>query len=104
MRRDRLFAIAMLCVAALCIAACGRSGSGTGNTPSGPKHDDDNVLNLFWWSDFLAPDTITNFEKQTGIKVTISYYDSEEVLETRMLTGKSGFDVVVPAAPYFFQR
>jgi putrescine transport system substrate-binding protein len=52
----------------------------------------------------MAPDTIPNFEKQSGIKVSISYYDSEEILETRMLTGNSGFDVVVPAAPYFFQR
>jgi putrescine transport system substrate-binding protein len=52
----------------------------------------------------MAPDTITKFEKQTGIKVIRSYYDSEETLETRMLTGQSGFDVVVPAAPFFFQR
>jgi putrescine transport system substrate-binding protein len=104
MLRDKLVLVAMLCVAASCIAGCGHPGSGTGNASSSPKRDDERVLNLFWWSDFLAPDTITNFEKQTGIKVTISYYDSEEVLETRMLTGKSGFDVVVPAAPYFFQR
>jgi putrescine transport system substrate-binding protein len=97
-------ALLALCLASSFIVGCGNPHSGAGNVPSAAKDDDNKVLNLFWWSDFLAPDTITQFEKQTGIKVTISYYDSEEVLETRMLTGKSGFDVVVPAAPYFFQR
>lgn len=88
----------------LLLISCGHPHSGTDLVPSAAKHDDDKVLNLFWWSDFLAPDTIANFERQTGVRVSISYYDSEEMLETRMLTGRSGFDVVVPAAPYFFQR
>lgn len=78
------------------------SGTGADQPPQPPANE--KVLNLFWWSDFMAPDTIANFEKQTGIKVNISYYDSEETLETRMLAGQSGFDVVDPAAPYFFQR
>lgn len=104
MSRGKPISIATLSVLALFVVACGHPHSGAEDPVSAANHDDDKVLNLFWWSDFLAPDTITNFEKQTGIKVTISYYDSEEILETRMLTGKSGFDVVVPAAPYFFQR
>lgn len=97
-------AAATFCVFALFISGCGHPHSGAGNSPAASNHDADKVLNIFWWSDFLAPDTIANFEKQTGIKVTISYYDSEEILETRMLTGQSCFDVVVPAAPYFFQQ
>ena len=58
------------------------------------------MLNLYTWPDYLAPDTIATFEKQTGIKVRVSYFDTNEMLEGRMLTGSSGFDVVVPTAPY----
>jgi spermidine/putrescine-binding protein len=83
------------------ISGIDHASNQTSHSVSAP---DQQVLNIFWWSDFMAPDTISNFEKQTGIKVTVSHYDSEETLETRMLTGQSGFDVVDPAAPYFFQR
>ncbi len=96
--------IRLLAIAAFLVSGCHKADPGAANAPSNKKTQDPGVLNLFWWSDFMAPDTIPNFEKQTGIKVSISYYDSEEILETRMLTGNSGFDVVVPAAPYFFQR
>jgi len=95
--------LGLLAIAAFLVSGCHKADPGAA-VPSGKQVQDAGVLNLFWWSDFLAPDTIPNFEKQTGIKVSISYYDSEEILETRMLTGNSGFDVVVPAAPYFFQR
>jgi putrescine transport system substrate-binding protein len=64
---------------------------------------DKGTLNLYIWSDYLGPDTIASFEKLTGIKVRVSYFDTDEALETRMLTGNSGFDVVFPTA-IFFQR
>lgn len=103
MLRGINFATAVLGVSAFLLSGCGSHDSATGKAPPPTERDDDKVLNLFWWSDFLGPNTITDFEKQTGIKVTISYYDSEEILETRMLTGNSGFDVVDPGAPYFYQ-
>jgi len=59
------------------------------------------VLNLYIWSDYLAPTTLSDFEKQTGIKVHVSYFDTNETLETRLLAGNSGFDIVVPTASYF---
>lgn len=59
------------------------------------------VLNLYIWSDYLAPDTLANFEKQYGIKVHSAYYDTNETLETKLLAGNSGFDIVVPSASYF---
>ena len=59
------------------------------------------VLNLYIWSDYLAADTLSNFEKQTGIKVHVAYFDTNETLETRLLAGNSGFDIVVPTASYF---
>jgi putrescine transport system substrate-binding protein len=58
------------------------------------------VLNLYIWSDYMAEDTLANFEKQTGIKVNVAYYDGNEILETKLLSGSSGFDVVVPTASF----
>ena len=59
------------------------------------------VLNLYIWSDYLAPNTLADFEKQTGIKVHAAYFDTNETLETKLLAGSSGYDVVVPTASYF---
>jgi putrescine transport system substrate-binding protein len=98
LRRKRFFT-AMRCVPAICLAAL--SMIGCGHPDSEARNSQ--VLNLYIWSDYLAPDTIATFEKQTGVKVRISYFETNETLESRMLTGNSGFDVVVPTAP-FFQR
>lgn len=58
------------------------------------------VLNLANWADYAAKDTIPNFEKQTGIKVNFDPFDSEETLQTKLLVGKSSFDVVVPSSGF----
>jgi putrescine transport system substrate-binding protein len=100
MLRSKLFAMTMLCLSASSMVGCGRSDSGARATQSDEKSADKKVLNLYIWTDYLAPDTIASFEKQTGIKVRVSYFDTNETLEGRMLTGSSGFDVVVPTAPY----
>ena len=63
----------------------------------------DNVVNVYNWSDYIAEDTIEKFEAATGIKVTYDVFDSNEVLEAKMLTGNSGYDVVVPTSD-FLQR
>ena len=59
------------------------------------------MLNLYIWSDYLAANTLSDFEKQTGIKVHVAYFDTNETLETKLLAGSSGYDVVVPTASYF---
>ena len=61
-------------------------------------------LNVYNWSDYIAPDTIANFEKATGIKVTYDVYDSNETLEAKLLAGHSGYDVVVPSASPYLAR
>ena len=63
----------------------------------------DKVVNIYNWSDYIAEDTIEKFEAATGIKVVYDVYDSNEVLEAKMLTGSSGYDVVVPTSD-FLQR
>lgn len=59
------------------------------------------MLNIYSWSDYIAPDTVANFEKETGIKVRYDTYDSNEVLETKLLTGHTNYDVVVPTDTFF---
>lgn len=63
-----------------------------------PKAEE-KTLSLYIWSDYLAPDTLENFTKETGIAVTTDNFDSSEMLEAKMLAGGSGYDVVVPNGP-----
>ncbi|MGF6127394.1 putrescine transport system substrate-binding protein [Pseudomonas frederiksbergensis] len=56
------------------------------------------VVNLYSWADYVAPETLQRFEKETGIHVRYDTFDSSEVLETKLLTGGSGYDVVVPSS------
>jgi putrescine transport system substrate-binding protein len=60
----------------------------------------DRVLNVYNWSDYIAEDTIAKFEEATGIKVNYDVYDSNEVLEAKMLAGSSGYDIVVPTSDF----
>jgi putrescine transport system substrate-binding protein len=63
------------------------------------------LLNVYNWSDYIAADTVPNFSKETGIKVNYDVYDSNEVLEAKLLAGHSGYDLVVPsAAPYLARQ
>jgi len=55
------------------------------------------VVNFYAWADYLAEATPAEFQKETGIKVRYDTYDSNEILQTKLLTGKSGYDVVVPS-------
>src|ERR1700750_3175931 len=61
------------------------------------------AVNFYNWSNYMAPGVLENFTKETGIKVVYDTFDANETLETRLLAGKSGYDVVVPTA-YFLQR
>ena len=86
-------------LAAAVLAACGgkQDAASTGTAAAG----EEKVLNVYNYSDYIAEDTIPNFEKQTGIRVTYDVYDSDEVLETKLLAGSSGYDVVVPTLNFF---
>jgi putrescine transport system substrate-binding protein len=63
----------------------------------GRRRRADQDVNVYNWSDYIAEDTIPNFEKATGIKVTYDVFDSNEMVETKLLAGSSGYDVVVPS-------
>ncbi|WP_244943741.1 polyamine ABC transporter substrate-binding protein [Vibrio algivorus] len=66
-------------------------------TSSKTYAQDEQVLHVYNWSSYIAPNTISDFEKQTGIKVVYDVFDSNEVLEAKLLAGRSGYDVVVPS-------
>jgi len=61
---------------------------------------DPKVLNIYNWSDYIADDTIKNFEKETGIKVRYDNYDNNEILHAKLVAGKTGYDIVVPGAHF----
>jgi putrescine transport system substrate-binding protein len=63
-----------------------------------PLQAEEKVVNLYSWADYVAPQTLQRFEQETGYKVRYDTFDTTEVLETKLLTGGSGYDVVVPSA------
>ncbi|AUH01176.1 spermidine/putrescine ABC transporter substrate-binding protein PotF [Pectobacteriaceae bacterium C52] len=61
---------------------------------------EEKTLHVYNWSDYIAPDTLENFQKETGIKVVYDVFDSNEVLEGKLMAGSTGFDLVVPSASF----
>jgi len=73
----------------ICIAAAAHAQN--------PPHP---VVNIYNWAEYTAPDTLSGFEAATGIKPRYDVYDSNDILQAKLLTGKSGYDVVVPSTHY----
>src|SRR5579864_3037143 len=101
---------------ALALLGCGRqseppsaadSSASTRTAGQGSSADaaagDRKVLNVYNWSDYIDPSVVPAFEKEYGIKVNYDVFDSNEVVETKLLSGRTGYDVVVPSAS-FMQR
>ena len=87
------------------LAACGgkpadtaKSGAGTADT------DAEKIVNVYNWSDYIEPTVIESFEKETGLKVNYEVMDSNALLETKLLAGRTGYDVVVPSASYLARQ
>src|SRR6516165_1015150 len=85
--------IRLVVLAAACMTIASAAGQQTGQR----------VVNIYNWSDYIAPNVVEDFSKETGIKVRYDTFDSNDTLETKLLAGKSGYDVVVPTA-YFLER
>jgi len=66
--------------------------------PAAQAQEEEKILNIYNWSDYIAEDTIKNFEKETGIKVRYDLFDSNEILHAKLVAGKTGYDVVVPSS------
>ncbi|HEY6259346.1 MAG TPA: polyamine ABC transporter substrate-binding protein [Xanthobacteraceae bacterium] len=68
-----------------------------------PVAAQERIVNVYNWSDYIEPSLIEDFTKETGIKVRYDTFDSNDTLETKLLAGKSGYDVVVPTG-FFLER
>jgi putrescine transport system substrate-binding protein len=90
------FRVGLVALAVLTLAACGGKKEGE-EAAAAPE---EKVLFVYNWSDYIGETTIADFEAKTGIKVTYDVFDSNEVLETKLLAGRTGYDVVVPSASF----
>jgi putrescine transport system substrate-binding protein len=88
------------CGAAIGIAAAIVLALALLSSPAGAQQ---RTVNFYNWSNYIAPGVLEDFTKETGIRVVYDTFDANETLETRLLAGKSGYDVVVPTG-YFLQR
>jgi putrescine transport system substrate-binding protein len=95
-RALRCFCLSAALVALLTlVAGCSRPAAHVPAVQSSEK-----VLNVYNWSDYIQPSIIKDFEKETGIHVNYDVFDSNEILETKLLTGHTNYDIVVPSAAF----
>jgi putrescine transport system substrate-binding protein len=87
---------------AVVLGGCGRD-TGTSASAPGAGSPAQRVVNVYNWGDYIAPGVVEDFEKATGIKVNYDTFDSQEMLETKLLAGRSGYDVVVVTG-HFLER
>jgi putrescine transport system substrate-binding protein len=66
--------------------------------PAAQAQEEEKVINIYNWSDYIAEDTLANFEKETGIKVRYDNFDNNEIVHAKLVAGKTGYDVVVPSS------
>ncbi len=87
----------------VCLVAVAAAAVAAAAAPAGAQATKERTVNVYNWTDYVAPTTVEDFTKETGIKVRYDTFDSNDTLETKLLAGKSGYDVVVPTA-YFLER
>jgi len=94
----------------LIVAAC----SGGSNTPApasgtaavadsqrARSDESENILNVYNWSDYIGPSVVSDFEKESGIKVHYDVYETNEMMEVKLLSGHTNYDIVVPGGSFF---
>lgn len=84
----------------LLIACCTCLACSCASKDSDDAQTDENVVNIYNWADYIAPDTIEKFEAEYGIRVNYDIYDSSGIVDVKLLAGGSGYDVVVHSSQY----
>ncbi|MCB1554031.1 MAG: extracellular solute-binding protein [Xanthomonadales bacterium] len=93
--------LALVCAATFALSACGGGGEQAApEQTAAPPAAKEKTLHVYNWSDYIAEDTLDNFQKETGIKVVYDVFDSNEVLEAKLVAGSTGYDVVVPSLSF----
>lgn len=97
----------ILAFSALALSACSKKEEAPAvATPAAPASAvvaapaEEKVLNIYNWPDYIAKDTIANFEKETGIKVNYQTFENNEALHAKLVAGNTGYDIVVPGAVF----
>ncbi len=103
-------------VAGIALIGCGKKDDGTVQAPTQPAtslpasaaspavlaaaNAEEKVLNIYNWPDYIAKDMVTNFEKESGIRVNYQTFENNEALQAKLVAGNSGYDLVVPGAVF----
>ena len=88
---------------AMLLAACSKPADGPKGDAAAPA-EEEKVLNVYNWSDYIEASVIEGFTNETGIKVQYDVFDSNEMLETKLLAGNTGYDIVVPSASFLYRQ
>ena len=105
--------VLVLAMSAMLLAACGKkeepvaapaapvaAAPAAPAAPAGPVLDDEKVLNIYNWPDYIPEGMIANFEKETGIKVNYDTFETNEALHAKLVAGNTGYDIVVPGTVF----
>ncbi|MDZ4140721.1 MAG: polyamine ABC transporter substrate-binding protein [Methylotenera sp.] len=91
-----LLGVLAIMATGLVTVSCSKSDNNAAD--AGAKVAEEKILNIYNWSDYIAPDTVANFEKETGIKVRYDVFDSNEILHAKLIAKNTGYDIVVPSS------
>lgn len=98
----RKYLLGIAIITGLATVSCRKSDNNTVEaakpTIAAASEPEEKILNIYNWSDYIAPDTIANFEKETGIKVRYDVFDSNEILHAKLIAKNTGYDIVVPGS------
>lgn len=102
-----------LAIAAVLLAACGKKEEAAPEAapvaaapaaeaakPAGPVLDDEKILNIYNWPDYIPEGMLAKFEEETGVKVNYNTFENNEALHAKLVAGNSGYDIVVPTAGF----
>src|SRR5690606_1214210 len=106
--------VLVLALAAAMVVACGKkeepapapapapeaAAPAAAPAPAGPVLDDEKVLNIYNWPDYITESMLSDFEKEYGVKVNYDTFENNEALHAKLVAGNSGYDIVVPTAGF----
>jgi putrescine transport system substrate-binding protein len=96
--------LVLLAVCGVLLVACGGRDAADGDSAASANESAEKILNVYNWSDYIEPSMLTAFTAETGIKVNYEVMDSNELLETKLLAGRTGYDVVIPSAAFLARQ
>lgn len=104
MNHLRAWTVTLVCVLAVAAGCARKAGDSpavaTGAAVANKAAAEEKVVNVYNWADYVDPSLLEKFTAETGIKVNYDVYDGNEVLETKLMAGHTGYDVVVPSASF----